>query len=75
MPSTTDGARKHGERLCGKEVASEHSGKTGVLHTHLDGDGTFLGGIEACEFARKPSEAISQGVVAEYHGESPKEKH
>ena len=51
MPSTTDGTRKDGKWLGGEEVASKHCGETSILHTHLDGDGTLLGGIEACEFS------------------------
>ena len=75
MPSTADGARKNGKWLGGEEVASKHCGETSILHTHLDGDGTLLGGIEACELSGEPSEEITQSVVAEYHGESPEEKH
>ena len=75
MPSTADGARKNGKWLGGEEVAGKHCGETCILHTHLDGDGTLLVGIESCELSGEPSEEVTQGVVAEYHGESPKEKH
>ena len=51
MPGTTDGARQYGERLSSEEVARENRGKTGILHSHLNTDGTLLGGIEACKFA------------------------
>ena len=74
MPSTADGARKNGKWLGGEEVASKHCGETSILHTHLDGDGTLLGGIESGTFAGKTTEKIAQRVVAENHGESPKEK-
>ena len=49
MPSAADSARKNGERLGGKEIASEHGGKTGILHTHLDADGALLGCVETCQ--------------------------
>lgn len=75
MPGTADGARKNGKWLGGEEVACKHCGKSCILHTHLDGDGTLLGSVEASELAGEPSEEITQGVVAEYHGESPKEEH
>jgi len=75
VPSAADGARQYGERLGGEEVASEHGGKSGVLHAHLNRDGTLLGGVEAGASASQPTEAIAQGVVAEYYGESPEEEH
>ena len=43
MPGAGDGARQYGEWLGGKEIASKYGGQTCVLHTHLDGDGAFLG--------------------------------
>ena len=47
VPGTTDGARQYGEGLSGEEVARENRGKTGILHSHLNTDGTLLGSIEA----------------------------
>ena len=75
MPSATDGARQDSEWLGGEEVAGKHGGKAGVLHAHLNRDGTLLGGIETCASTSEPTEAIAQGVVAEYHGEGPEEEH
>ena len=74
VPGTTDGARQYGERLGGEEVAGKHRGKTGILHSYLNTDGTLLGCIESRTFAGKPTEKITQRVVAENHGESPEEK-
>ena len=74
VPGTTDGARQYGERLGGKEIAGKNRGKTGILHSHLNADGTLLGSIEARQFSGKPAQQITQGVVAENHCESPEEK-
>ena len=48
--------------------------KTGVLHSYLNTDGTLLGSIEARQLPGKPTEKITQRIVAENHGESPEEK-
>ena len=74
VPGAADGARQYGERLSGEEVARENRGKTGILHSHLNTDGTLLGGIEARQLSGKPTETVTQGVVAENHGKSPEEK-
>ena len=74
VPGTTDGARQYGKRLSGEEVARENRGKTGILHSHLNTDGTLLGGIESGKFSGEPTETVTQRVVAENHGESPEEK-
>ena len=74
VPGTTDGARQYGKRLGGKEIAGKYRSKTGILHSHLNTDGTLLGGIESGKFSGKPTETVTQGVVAENHGESPEEK-
>ena len=74
VPGTTDGARQYGERLGGEKVARENRGKTGILHSHLNADGTLLGSIEARQLPGKPTEKITQRIVAENHGESPEEK-
>ena len=74
VPGTTDGARQYGERLSGEEVARENRGKTGILHSHLNADGTLLGSIEARQLPGKPTQQITQGVVTENHGECPEEK-
>ena len=74
VPGTTDGARQYGERLGGEEVARKHRGKTGILHSYLNTDGTLLGSIESRQFSGKPTQQIAQRVVSENHGESPEEK-
>ena len=74
VPGAADGARQYGERLGCEEVASQYRGKTGVLHADLNTYGTLLGGIESGTFAGKPTEKITQRVVAENHGESPEEE-
>ena len=74
VPGTTDGARQYGEWLSGEEVARKNRGKTGILHSHLNADGTLLGSIEARQLSGKPTETVTQGVVAENHGKSPEEK-
>ena len=74
VPGAADGARQYGERLGGKEVARKHRGKTGILHSYLNTDGTLLGSIEARQFSGEPTQTVTQGVVAENHGESPEEK-
>ena len=74
VPGTTDGARQYGKRLSGEEVARENRGKTGILHSHLNADGTLLGSIEARQLSGKPTETVTQGVVAENHDKSPEEK-
>ena len=74
VPGTTDGARQYGERLGGKEIAGKYRGKTGILHSHLNTDGTLLGSIEARQLSGKPTQKLTQGVVAENHGKSPEEK-
>lgn len=74
VPGAADGARQYGERLGSKEIASKNRGKAGILHSHLNADGTLLGSIEARQFSGKPAQKITQGVVAENHGKSPEEK-
>ena len=74
VPGTADGARQYGERLGGEEVARKNRGKTGVLHSYLDTDGTLLGSIESGKLPGKPTETITQGVVTENHGKSPEEE-
>ena len=74
VPGATDGARQYGERLGSEEVAGKYRGKTGVLHSYLNTDGTLLGCIESGTFAGKPTQQIAQRVVAENHGKSPEEK-
>ena len=59
VPGTRDGARQYGQGLGGEEVACEDGGKTGVLHAHLDGDGTLLGFVEACQPTCDVSEDIA----------------
>lgn len=74
VPGAADGARQYGKRLGSEEVARENRGKTGILHSHLNADGTLLGSIEARQLSGKPTETVTQGVVAENHGKSPEEK-
>ena len=74
VPGTTDGARQYGEGLSGEEVARENRGKTGILHSHLNTDGTLLGGIESGKISGEPTETVTQRVVAENHRKSPEEK-
>ena len=74
VPGATDGARQYGERLGCEEVAGKYRGKTGVLHSYLNTDGTLLGCIESGTFAGKPTQKVTQRVVAENHGESPEEE-
>ena len=74
VPGAADGARQYSERLGSEEIARKYRGKTGVLHADLNTDGTLLGSIESGTFAGKPTEKITQRIVAENHGESPKEK-
>ena len=74
VPGTADGARQYGERLGGEEVARENRGKTGILHSHLNTDGTLLGSIEARQLSGKPTQKVTQRIVAENHGESPEEE-
>ena len=74
VPGAADGARQYGERLGCEEVAGKNRGKTGILHSYLNTDGTLLGCIESRTFAGKPTEKITQRIVAENHGESPEEK-
>ena len=74
VPGAADGARQYGERLRCEEVAGKNRGKTGVLHAYLNTDGTLLGGIEARQLSGKPTETVTQGVVAENHGKSPEKK-
>ena len=74
VPGTTDGARQYGEGLGSEEVACKYRGKTGILHSYLNTDGALLGGIESGKFSGEPTQTVTQGVVAENHGESPEEK-
>ena len=74
VPGAADGARQYGERLGCEEVARKHRGKTGVLHSYLNTDGALLGSIESGKLSGKPTETVTQGVVAENHGESPEEE-
>ena len=74
VPGAADGARQYGERLGSKEIASKNRGKAGILHSHLNADGTLLGGIESGTFAGKPTQKVTQRIVAENHGESPEEE-
>ena len=60
VPGAADGARQYGERLGGEEVARKHRGKTGILHSHLNADGTLLGGIEARQLSGKPMRLLKK---------------
>ena len=71
----TNGTRKDGKWLGGKEVSCRDGGKTGVLHSHLDADGALLGCVEASQLTGQPAEAIARGVVAEDDGKGPEEEH
>ena len=62
VPGTTDGARQYGERLSSKEIASKNRSKTGILHSHLNTDGTLLGSIEARQLSGKPTETVTQEI-------------
>lgn len=75
VPGATNGTRKYGKWLGGKEVSGQDGGKTGVLHSHLDADGALLGCVEASQLTGQPAEAIAQGVVAEDDGKGPEEEH
>ena len=75
VPGATNGTRKDGKWLSGKEVSGQDGGKTGVLHSHFDADGALLGCVEACQLTGQPAEAIAQGVVAEDDGKGPEEEH
>ena len=75
VPRTRNGARQNRQRLCGKECACQDGGKTSVLHSHLNGYGAFLGGVETGKSARQPTQKIAQRVVAEHNSESPDEQH
>ena len=75
VPGATNGTRKDGKWLGGKEVSGQDGGKTGVLHSHLDADGALLGCVEASQLTGQPAEAIAQGVVAEDDGKGPEEEH
>ena len=74
VPGAADGARQYGKRLGCEEVASQYRGKTSVLHSDLNTDGTLLGSIESGTFAGKPTQKVTQRIVAENHGESPEEE-
>ena len=74
VPGTTDGARQYDEGLSGEEVAREDRGKTGILHSHLNTDGTLLGSIEARQLSGSPTETVTQEVVADNRGNSAAEK-
>ena len=74
VPGAADGARQYGERLGCEEVARKYRSKTSVLHSYLNTDGTLLGCIETRTFAGKPTQKVTQRIVAENHGESPEEK-
>ena len=74
VPGAADGARQYGERLGCEEVASKYRGKTSVLHSYLNTDGTLLGSIESGTFAGKPTQKVTQRIVAENYGESPEEE-
>ena len=74
VPGAADGARQYGERLGCEEVARKYRSKTGVLHSYLNTDGALLGSIESRQFPGKPTEKITQRIVAENHGESPEEE-
>ena len=74
VPGAADGARQYGEGLGCEEVARKYRSKTGVLHSYLNTDGTLLGSIESGTFPGKPTETVTQRIVAENHGESPEEE-
>ena len=74
VPGAADGARQYGKRLGSEEITRKHRGKTGILHSHLNADGTLLGCIESGTFAGKPTQKVTQRIVAENHGESPEEE-
>jgi hypothetical protein len=74
MPGTADGARQYGKGLGGKEITGENGCQSGVLHTHLNADGAFLGFVELSESACQIAEDVPQGVMTEHHRKGPKEE-
>ena len=75
VPCATDGTRQHCEWLRRKEIGSQYSGQSRVLHAHLNGYGAFLGRVESSQSTSSPTKQIAEAVVTEHNGEGPKEEH
>ena len=57
MVGARDGARQDGQGV--EELGRQISGKTGILHTHLDADGAPLGGIEVSNLANQVAQDVT----------------
>ena len=75
VPSTTDGARYHSHWVGSNEEShSEIRAKSCVLHSHFDGDSTFLSCGEMTEIPHRIAKDIADGVVTKNHDKSKDEE-
>lgn len=61
MPYAEHGTRDSGERVGGEMEGGERTGETGVLHTHLYGDGYTLLVLQS----EQSADAVAQGLSAD----------
>ena len=75
MPSTRNGTWHDRHRVGGhEEDHGEVGAQTCVLHSHLDGEGAFLGDGEVAKDADTVAEQVADGIVAEDHAEGEEEE-
>ena len=68
MPHREHSAGDGCQRILCKVGSSQRGGKTGVLHTYLDGDCAALGGIQLQQLAHAKTGEVAQQVVQDDHG-------
>ena len=75
VPGAGYGTGNHGHRVCCHEECHGKIGsQAGILHAHLDGEGTLLGCAELEEPPHGIAQHISDAVMEEYHTESEQEE-
>ena len=68
MPHREHSAGDGCQRILCKVGSSQRGGKTGVLHTHLDGDRAAFGGIQLQQLAHAKTGKVAKQVVQDDHG-------
>ena len=68
MPHREHSAGDGCQRILCKVGSGQRGGKTGVLHTHLDGDCAALGGIQLQQLAHAKTGKVAKQVVQDDHG-------
>ena len=67
VPYAEHRTRNRGQRILGKMSRGQGSRQTGILHSHLDGNGAALGLVQLQHLADDIAQGISQHIMQDYH--------